>query len=116
MDTARLEEIAKAFSEWRASKKTDRDRFPEELLERARGLSGEFSETMICQRVQVSRRRLFPKKKQETETVAAKQFIEVPVLDGSEEIRVEIRNKGKTISVCLPGSTDLKELLAVLKS
>jgi hypothetical protein len=59
MDTA-LDELVKAFEEWRTTRARPSSRVPQELLERARSLGNEFDEKEICGRIRYPRYKVFP--------------------------------------------------------
>jgi hypothetical protein len=106
-----LDELEQAFQEWRSTKKTSRERVPRELLERARGLAGQFSENEILRRCGLPKRRVFPKQKSKRP-----EFVEIPSEVVATPITVEIRSRDQLISVTLPASTDLGTLFSALTS
>lgn len=112
MDTA-LDELEKAFAEWRWAKESARDRVPEALLVRARALGGGFPEIEISRRCRMARARLFPGLKS-----GAADFVELrnfPVV--ASPITVEIRDGRRgVIAVTLPADTNLGLLFTALRS
>ena len=108
-----LDELEQAFQEWRSTKKTSRERVPRELLERARGLAGHFSENEILRRCGLPKRRVFPKPQLEPA-----EFVEIPteMTAMPTPITIEIRSRDQLISVTLPASTDLGTLFSALTS
>lgn len=112
-----IEEVEAAFSAWRVTKKSKGQRIPEELLVRARELTKEIPEKIVCKRLQLHKRKLSEKP---TKEKPIDPFVEVRGIDlrgpsTAAVIVIEIREaKGKQITITAPMICDLKQLFSNL--
>jgi hypothetical protein len=113
META-LDDLIKAFEEWRVTRKTKSSRLPEELKERARLLGSHYREQEICARIRYPRYKIFPYMGKPN--INKDNFVEIPSLSPPlSTITVEIKSGNHVISVTLPSSINLKDLFLGLR-
>lgn len=98
-DEKQLDEVAAAFTQWRQTRGSARERIPADLLEMARSLTPVFNKSVICKRLKLSSSYL---KQDDAKTSTARVDNDVNTrADDAEAVFSEVRFPPQAVSVAV---------------